>query len=158
MSFNPDKCEVLRVTNKRKNIIARNPYSIHGTALRIVDEAKYLGVTIHRSLTWKPHINKICKTGNSTIGFLRRNLRNLPSGHQRASLQYLRQANSRILLYSVGPSHQGTQITDRDGTAPCCPLRNVWLQPTKQCFPDAAETTMAVTQWTPCPQQDHHAV
>ena len=78
MSFNPDKCEVLRISNKRTNIIARNPYSIHGTALRTVEEAKYLEITIHRSLTWKPHINNICKKSNSTIGFLRRNLRKCP--------------------------------------------------------------------------------
>ena len=78
MSFNADKCEVLRISNKRKNIIAEHPYSIHGTALRVVDEAKYLGVTIHRSLSWKPHINTICNRGNSTLGFLRRNLRKCP--------------------------------------------------------------------------------
>ena len=78
MSFNADKCEVLRITNKRNNITATTPYSIHGKALRIVDEAKYLGITIHRSLTWKPHINNICKRSNSTLGFLRRNLRKCP--------------------------------------------------------------------------------
>ena len=40
MSFNADKCEVLRVSNKRKNIIGSSPYSIHGTPLRTVEEAK----------------------------------------------------------------------------------------------------------------------
>ena len=43
MSFNADKCEVLRISNKRKNIFGASPYSIHGTALRTADEAKYLG-------------------------------------------------------------------------------------------------------------------
>ena len=61
MSFNADKCEVLRISNKRNNIIGVSPYSIHGTALRTVEEAKYLGVTIHKNLSWKPHINNICK-------------------------------------------------------------------------------------------------
>ena len=78
MSFNTEKCEVLRISSKRKNIIASIPYSIHGTALRTVDEAKYLGVTIHRTLKWKPHVNNICKRSNSTLGFLRRNLRKCP--------------------------------------------------------------------------------
>ena len=78
MSFNTEKCEVLRISNKRKNIIASIPYSIHGTALRTVDEAKYLGVTIHRTLKWKSHVINICKRSNSTLGFLRRNLRKCP--------------------------------------------------------------------------------
>lgn len=77
MSFNPDKCEVLRVTKKRK--IINSEYSIHGTALRIVDEAKYLGVTIQKNLSWKPHINNISKKANSTRGFLQRNLRRCPA-------------------------------------------------------------------------------
>ena len=69
MSFNPDKCEVLRITNKRKGIIA-SEYSIHGSVLRTVESAKYLGVTISRNLSWKPHINSIIKKANSTLGFL----------------------------------------------------------------------------------------
>ena len=78
MSFNPDKCEVLRITNKRKNILETD-YTIHGSTLRTVDNAKYLGVTIQSNLSWKPHINNITKRANSTLGFLRRNLRKCPS-------------------------------------------------------------------------------
>ena len=74
MSFNPDKCEVLRITNKRTNIISQQ-YSIHGAVLRTVNQAKYLGVTIKNNLDWKPHVNNICKKANSTRGFLQRNLR-----------------------------------------------------------------------------------
>ena len=33
MSLNPNKCEVLSVTNKRKNII-QSQYTIHGTVCR----------------------------------------------------------------------------------------------------------------------------
>merc|ERR1711867_118406 len=57
MSFNPDKCEVLRITNKRKGVIQQD-YRIHGTVLRTVETAKYLGVTIAKNLSWKPHIVK----------------------------------------------------------------------------------------------------
>ena len=77
MSFNADKCEVLRISNKRNNILGTQ-YTIHGSALRSVDEAKYLGVTIHRNLSWKPHVSNISKKSNSTLGFLRRNMRQFP--------------------------------------------------------------------------------
>jgi hypothetical protein len=43
MSFNPDKCEVLRITNKHNKIMAN--YYIHGQQLQIVDNAKYLGLS-----------------------------------------------------------------------------------------------------------------
>ena len=39
MDFHPDKCQLLRVTNKRKVISAN--YSIHGHKLLRVDKAKY---------------------------------------------------------------------------------------------------------------------
>ena len=77
MSFNPDKCEVLRVTNKRTRVIQSN-YFIHGSMLRNVDSAKYLGITIAKNLSWKDHVNVITKKANSTLGFLRRNLRRCP--------------------------------------------------------------------------------
>ena len=77
MAFNPSKCEVLRVTNKKKLVDAL--YTIHGTTLCTADAAKYLGVTIHGSLSWKAHINIITNKANSTLGFLRRNLRKCPA-------------------------------------------------------------------------------
>ena len=91
ISFNADKCEVLRIPNKRKNIMGTTPYSIHGTALRTVDQAKYLGVTLHRNLSCKLHIHNICKKSNSTLGFLRRNLRKCPSSiKEQAYKTYIR--------------------------------------------------------------------
>ena len=77
MSFNPDKCEVLRITNKRLHII-NTTYTIHGQPLSIVDSAKYLGVTISSKLTWKEHITTKIKKANSTRAFLQRNLRAAP--------------------------------------------------------------------------------
>ena len=82
MSFNPDKCEVLRITNKRNKIMAN--YYIHGKQLQIVDNAKYLGLTISKNLSWNNHVNNITKKANSTLAFLRRNIRNCP---QRAKTQ-----------------------------------------------------------------------
>ena len=89
MAFNPDKCEVLRVS-KKKNLIDAH-YSIHGTVLQNVDSAKYLGVSIQSGLSWKPHINNICKKANCTLGFLRRNLRSCPPRiKERAYFTYVR--------------------------------------------------------------------
>ena len=82
MSFNPDKCEVLRITNKCNKIMAN--YYIHSQQLQIVDNTKYLGLTISKNLSWNNHVNNITKKENSTLAFLRRNIRNCP---QRAKTQ-----------------------------------------------------------------------
>ena len=42
MSFIPEKCQLLRVTKKKKQIITN--YLIHGKNLNQTDNAKYLGV------------------------------------------------------------------------------------------------------------------
>ena len=49
MSFNPDKCEVIRITNKKKIIDAK--YPIHGQVLHETNRAKYLEVTIDNTLS-----------------------------------------------------------------------------------------------------------
>ena len=77
MSFNPDKCEVIRITNKRKNVLNAT-YSIHGQPLQLTDKSKYLGLTFTSKLQWKEHINSIAKKANQTRGFLQRNLRKAP--------------------------------------------------------------------------------
>ena len=77
MEFHPTKCKVLRITNKL-NIIT-NDYHMHGYNLKLVDNAKYLGVTINKKLSWKPHVNNIVKKANQTRAFLQRNLRSCTS-------------------------------------------------------------------------------
>ena len=72
MRFNPDKCEVIRITNKRK--IIQSEYKIHSQSLKLIDKAKYLGVTIDSKLSWNAHVEAFSKKANNTLSFLRRNL------------------------------------------------------------------------------------
>jgi len=77
MSFNPDKCEVLRLTLKRQNIIQAT-YTIHGQPLKSVSSAKYLGLTIDSKLNYNEHVSNVCKKANSTRAFIHRNTKNCP--------------------------------------------------------------------------------
>ena len=73
MEFHPEKCQLLRLTNKRKTVEAH--YTIHGKRLKLVEKAKYLGVTLSKNLSWKYHVyNNITAKANSTRLFLQRNL------------------------------------------------------------------------------------
>ena len=74
MQFHPDKCEHIMITRKRKPL--RTTYSLRGHALKTVESAKYLGVTITSKLDWKEHIENTTKKASKTLGFLRRNLKN----------------------------------------------------------------------------------
>lgn len=74
--FHPNKCQLLRVTNKRKHVT--NSYNIRGHKLDVVDSAKYIGVTIHKNFRWNEHIDNITKKANSTRAFIQRNLQLCP--------------------------------------------------------------------------------
>ena len=76
MSFNPEKCEVIRITNKQR--IIDGSYNIHGHTLQFTDQAKYLRVTIDTKLSWGHHTNAMTKKANNTVAFLRRNLSSCP--------------------------------------------------------------------------------
>ena len=77
MQFNPDKCEVIRITNRKSKKLTV-PYSIHNSVLREVKAAKYLGVTIDYRLTWNEHVVTVVKKANSTRAFLQRNINRCP--------------------------------------------------------------------------------
>ena len=68
--------EVIRITTNKNTIIYHN--QIHQTTLRLTEQAKYFGVTITPELSWKCHIYNITKKANSTMAFLRRNIRSNP--------------------------------------------------------------------------------
>ena len=47
--------------------------------LSSVQESKYLGITFTGELSWSSHVRSIHNRANSTLGFLRRNLRRCPA-------------------------------------------------------------------------------
>jgi hypothetical protein len=59
---------------EQKNTKINYEYKIHNQDLEKVPHSKYLGVTLSKNLSWKPHINNITKKSNKTLGFLRKNL------------------------------------------------------------------------------------
>ena len=73
MRFQPVKCNMMQLTNKRSNKIQAN-YTLEGTVLENVESIKYSGVTITNDLKWNTHISNVCTKANRTLGFLRRNL------------------------------------------------------------------------------------
>lgn len=76
MSFNPTKCEVIRICKRRNQLICS--YSIHGHQLATVKSGKYLGVTLTDNLSWNAHVDQVTKKANNTLSFLRRNLSSCP--------------------------------------------------------------------------------
>ena len=50
-------------------------YQLDNNILQQVSSNPYLGLTISEDLKWKTHINNISKKANSTLGFIRRNLK-----------------------------------------------------------------------------------
>jgi hypothetical protein len=53
--FNADKWFVIRAGTKRKAI--KQDYTIHNHILEVVEESKYLGVTISKDLTWNEDLS-----------------------------------------------------------------------------------------------------
>ena len=60
-------------------------YSLDNTILQQVPSNAYLDITIAEDLKWNSHINNITKKVNSTLGFLRRNLRSCPPSSRRSA-------------------------------------------------------------------------
>jgi len=73
MQFNPAKCELLVVTNKKNT--PSFTYYINEIPIKAVPHAKYLGVTIDSRLSWKEHIKITTHKANTALAFLRRNLK-----------------------------------------------------------------------------------
>ena len=73
MEFNPDKCEILRISRKKYPVLF--PYKLHGIELKTTEAAKYLGVTISKDLSWTNHINNITSKASNSLRFIKRNIK-----------------------------------------------------------------------------------
>ena len=71
---------------KQEKTQIQHNYFIHSQKLAIKSDSKYLGVTISSNLSWSKHVNNISKKANSTMAFLRRNIR--PASQQAKSTAY----------------------------------------------------------------------
>ena len=105
--FHPQKCNVLRVTRARSPI--QHPCRLKGQLLEIQDSSKYLGVDLQSSLSWKNYIDRVIKKANSTLGFLRRNLK---TASEKAKITaYLSMARTNLeYCCSVWNPHHKEQI------------------------------------------------
>ena len=75
LSYNTNKCEVLRISRKRRNqsnLSTVNPYAIDGHPLALVPSTKDLGVIVNNKLTWSSYISSVVAKANKNLGFLYR--------------------------------------------------------------------------------------
>ena len=76
MTFNPTKCEFIRVNHKKHPRIC--DYYIQNHLIKAVTHAKYLGVTIDEHLSFNEHVNRIAYKANTVKAFLQRNIKSCP--------------------------------------------------------------------------------
>ena len=77
MRFQPHKCHIMHLTRNRT--IKQTKYTLKKTILNVVENTKYLGVTISNDLRWNTHINKACTKANNLLNLLKRNLKSSDS-------------------------------------------------------------------------------
>ena len=77
MSFNANKCYILRVSRNKQPIT--HYYQLNDLVLKQVHENPYLGVLLSDDLKWSKHVNKTCSKATSILAFLRRNLKQCPT-------------------------------------------------------------------------------
>ena len=67
MDFNFQKCELLRITNKKNPLVFN--YCIASKPIRQVSHTKCLGITIGSDLSWNKHVQKIINKARQANNF-----------------------------------------------------------------------------------------
>ena len=73
MRFNVSMCYLMSIHRSKHPYCSHHELDYH--KLEQAEANPYLGVTIHKSLNWTSHINKISNKANSVLGFIKRNLK-----------------------------------------------------------------------------------
>ena len=73
MRFNERKCYLMSFNSKSSHF-----YSLNNHILQQVKQNPYLGLLLSEGLKWEPHLINITKKANSTLAFLKRNIRHCP--------------------------------------------------------------------------------
>ena len=77
LQMNPSKCKYMIVSKKHRinpseGVLLR----FGGTTLGEVESFKYLGVLLHKHLTWSEHISSVCNKARQILGLIYRQLYN----------------------------------------------------------------------------------
>ena len=88
MRFNSKKCYLMSINQKSTHF-----YQLDGHILQQVPDNPYLGVTLSEDLKWNSNINKISNKANSTLGFLKRNMKHCPQDSRRTAYLSLVRSN-----------------------------------------------------------------
>ena len=71
LKFNVSKCTVTCCS--RSLTTFTHDYVLKNCTLNVSDQHTYLGVIIHKSLSWSPHISDIITKASRTLNFMKRN-------------------------------------------------------------------------------------
>ena len=75
LSFNLDKCVILRFMRGNSSILNDTPYSMNGHSLKFVDTHTDLGVTINKNLKFHTHVHEVArKAGGLAANLLKSTL------------------------------------------------------------------------------------
>ena len=88
------------------------------------DPAKYLGVTIHKTINWNTFIENITKKTNSTRAFIQRNLQHCPQRTKAVCYTTLVRPIAWVRMYSLGPIYQRQHPESRKCTKTIGPVCN----------------------------------
>jgi hypothetical protein len=71
LNISTHKTAMVPFTN-RKKIEGLGPLKLHGKDLKMLDEIRYLGVTLDSRLNWNQHLQKIIRKTQTTVALVRR--------------------------------------------------------------------------------------
>ena len=84
-----------------------------------VDTAKYLGVNLSAELSWSPHVSAVCSKANSSLGFLRRNVRKCPPSLTETAYIYIYMRSTLEYAPTIWDPHLSSDISSIEKIQRC---------------------------------------